>query len=110
MRHPTRAHKHTTLGYKYYLQSRDLVKTLDSASHNMANNEPKIEIGECQHNELYFRVKQILPQPDIELKIIRFSYPCIAIRQFMSNMENANMSNLGNMENNKGEGVGGIKK
>ena len=28
----------------------------------------------------------------------------------MSNMENANMSNLGNMENNKGEGVGGIKK
>ena len=76
----------------------------------MANKQPKIEVGVCQHDEIYFQVKQILPQPDIEFKIIRFSYPCIAIRQFMSNVENANVSNLGNMDKNKGEGVGGIKK
>ena len=76
----------------------------------MANKQPKIEVGVCQHDEIYFRVKQILPQPDIEFKIIRFSYPCIAIRQFMSNVENANVNNLGNMDKNKGAGVGGIKK
>ena len=70
----------------------------------MANNVPKIEIGVCQHNELYVRVKQLIPKPDIELKIIRFSYPCIAMGQFMSNM-----SNLGNGEKSKGEGDG-IKK
>ena len=66
----------------------------------MANNVPKIEIGLCQHNELYFRVK-LIPKPDIELKIIKFSYPCIAMGQFMSNM-----SNLGEGEESKGEGDG----
>ena len=100
------AHYRTTIGY--YVHSLDIVSTLDCVPHNMANKQPNNEVGLCHHDEIYFKVKQIFPQPDIEFKIMRYSYPCIAVRQFMSSVEKANVNNLGNMDKNKG--VGGIKK
>ena len=72
----------------------------------MADKQPNNErVGLCHHSEIYLKVKQIYPQPDIEFKLIRYSYPCYAVRKFMSSLDNANV-NKASVDN----GVGGINK